>query len=179
LFGSLFDSDSTTQTTTTNKQSDERIFVTDQGKNVSTKQGAAASDGSNAMRSSHRNAVAVNGGKSAYVSGRNNMTIIEDLNSELAAHSIQEVGKRLNEALTTSLKFAGDTLGFTDDALSKIVQSNQAAQMAAFDALDETKNFASKIISKQQKTADERLEEFGQIAFIGMAILAGLLVWKG
>lgn len=104
--------------------------------------------------------------------GNENYVVLEDLNAELAAQAISEISGRAGETLESGIQFAKTVL---DDVFA----SNKVAQTEAFAALDDVKDFAQGVLDKQAKTSDERLSDFGTMAFFGMAILAALLIWRG
>ncbi len=171
----FFSSSSSSSSESKSYISDEKITLTDDARNASVRgSGASAADNgvSNAVILSKKariggNLNIINESLDADLAAR-----VVELNSELSENSIVEVGKRLSDALTNSLSFA-------DNVLEEIVNVNAKSQEEAYEALSETKEFAGQIIAQAQETNDDRLSKFSTVAFFGMAILAGLLVWRG
>ena len=164
----FFDSES--NTTTDLQQEDRKQLAEGDARNVNT-----------GTRS--ESAVATDNGRALFQEGSGNYAIFEDLNADLAEYSIGTVSDALKSNFENALSFTEDgytgALDFVKETIGTLTADNRATQSQAFDALDDVKDFAAFAVENATETADDRLKDFSTLAFIGLAALAGLLVWRG
>lgn len=101
----------------------------------------------------------------------NSTLIFENLNADLAALAIEETTASVKNTLT-------EGLGFADTQIDKVLKLAADTQTAAGNQLEETRDFAAGLIDRVSTSADERLESLSKGAFLTLAALAGLLVWR-
>lgn len=153
----LFSSSKSSTTSNLNQQ-DNRQTVTDQGQ-------ALRSDGGGVL---------LQGGSAPVASIKesgNSTILIQDFNKEFAAKTLDEIIGSTQDSIV-------NTLGFADDIVSMVFDSQRENLTVANNQLEETRDFAASLIQETSETADDRLGKFSSQTFIILAVLFGLVIWR-